>query len=518
MISLRQKYFAAQGFCASVSIGAIALLFYFCSQSFTDLVGISAKNLNALYLSGELRSLLWSERTSLNAHLRRQAAFAEFEEAAKKVSATARAVEGGASADLRPSITEFIRIHDELRAHLGHADGKDGFASRASVISVDVEGLYDREFKQLNEFSEAVLLGSEDRQVETIHRTHLVMVGALCFAIAITVLILSLLFLYLRKYVVDPIVAISAASLEVARGQFHPIAVADTGDEIGVLAKNFNHMMVEVRRAAYELSELNRTLEMKVEERTAQLADAEGKLLAAARMSALGEMAGGVAHEINTPLGTISLVADQLQELVEEDPLDRTTVRKMTETIVLTVRRIGAIIKGMRTFSRDGSQDPLESATVRRIVEEALMLYGEKLKHRDVEIRIEPFADDLAIRCRPVQISQVLLSLIVNACDAVQSRPERWIRISAEKRGDFARISVTDSGKGIPEAARSKLFQPFYTTKEIGSGTGLGLSVSRGIVVAHHGTIELDVAAENTRFVLELPLGEAAALSKPRSA
>lgn len=518
MRSLRRKYIVAQGLCASVSIGAIALLFYFCSQSFTDLVGTSAKNLNALYLSGELRSLLWAERTSLNEYLRRRASYAAFDEAARKVSETARAVEARASGDQRAPIAEFARIHDEFRANVDDPGGKDASASRGRAISAADEAIYDLEYRSLNEFSEAVLLGGEERQIDTIRRTRLMMTAALIGAIGITGLILLFSFLYLRKYLIDPIVSISSASLDAARGEFHPISVAASGDEISVLASNFNHMIKEIRRASEELGEFNRTLEAKVAERTAQLADAEGKLLTAAKMSALGEMAGGVAHEINTPLGTIALVADQLQELVEEDPIDRKTVSRMTATIAQTVRRISAIIRGLRTFSRDGSEDPFETVTVRRIVDETLMLCGEKFKHRDVAISVEPIADDLAIRCRSVQISQVLLNLISNSCDAVQSRPERWIRIAAERRDASVRISVTDSGRGIPEPVRERLFQPFFTTKEIGTGTGLGLSVSKGIMAAHHGTVSLDIASENTRFVLEIPLGEAAALPKPRSA
>jgi signal transduction histidine kinase len=148
------------------------------------------------------------------------------------------------------------------------------------------------------------------------------------------------------------------------------------------------------------------------------------------------------------------------------------------------------------------------------------MLCGEKFKHRNVEIRVDPIADDLAIRCRSVQISQVLLNLINNACDAVQSDPAPWIHIAAERRDGFVRLTVTDSGKGIPEHVRSRLFQPFFTTKEIGKGTGLGLSISKGIVGAHGGTVDLDPTSAHTRFVVELPAGVDAVdpVPKPRSA
>jgi signal transduction histidine kinase len=105
-----------------------------------------------------------------------------------------------------------------------------------------------------------------------------------------------------------------------------------------------------------------------------------------------------------------------------------------------------------------------------------------------------------------VQIAQVLLNLIRNSCDAIERGAEKWIRIAVTRLPDSIEISVSDSGRGIPENVREKIFQPFFTTKEVGRGTGLGLSVSKGIVEAHGGTITLDTKSTHTRFVVTLPL------------
>jgi C4-dicarboxylate-specific signal transduction histidine kinase len=264
-------------------------------------------------------------------------------------------------------------------------------------------------------------------------------------------------------------------------------------------------VFLRLSRLERDQRELNRSLDGK-------LLDTELKLVNAAKMSALGEMAGGIAHEINTPLGTIGMIAEHLKDLVIEEPLDKKTVTDMILVVSRTVTRIATIIRGLRTFSRDGSGDPFEPAPLKQILEDTLVLCREKLKQSGTELRLEGIKDDLILQCRAVQVSQVLLNLVGNACDAIAQLPDKWVGISARVVGEQIEISVADSGSGIPPDARAKLFQPFFTTKEIGLGTGLGLSISKGIAEAHQGSLELDVECPNTRFVLKLPIFQQAAL------
>ncbi|MEW6057664.1 MAG: response regulator [Bdellovibrionota bacterium] len=257
-----------------------------------------------------------------------------------------------------------------------------------------------------------------------------------------------------------------------------------------------------------ELMELNQSLDQQVQSRTRQLLDAEAKLVSVAKMSALGEMAGGVAHEINTPLGVISVLAEQLAELLNETPLDKGELSRMTKTIGDTVRRISAIIQSLRTFSDGVEQAQFTPVSVSKIIEDTLLLCREKMRFNEIDVVIDPIADELVVQCQPVQVSRVILNLLNNSFDAVASLPEKWIKIAAEKQADHVQVSITDSGKGIPEAIQSKLFQPFFTTKEIGKGTGLGLSISKGIIDSHGGSISVDPASKNTRFLLKLPFGK----------
>jgi C4-dicarboxylate-specific signal transduction histidine kinase len=255
-----------------------------------------------------------------------------------------------------------------------------------------------------------------------------------------------------------------------------------------------------------ELAEINRSLDERVQEQTQQLLQAEASLIQSAKMTALGEMAGGIAHEINTPLGVISLASDQLNELINEEKPNLIAVKEMTKAIDDTVQRISKIIQGLRNFSRDGSQDLLVPIPLKEIIADTLGLCSEKIKNAQIQIDVGDIADELLISCQPSQLAQVFLNLINNACDAVRPLKDRWLKISFTAKQDRVQISLIDSGPGIPLAIREKLFQPFFTTKGIGSGTGLGLSISKGIIKSHNGTLKLNSESPNTRFDIELPI------------
>jgi signal transduction histidine kinase len=273
----------------------------------------------------------------------------------------------------------------------------------------------------------------------------------------------------------------------------------ERNDEIGQLARYYNKMADTIQKYKEGLEDL-------VDQRTRQLNEAQAKLLQAGKLSALGEMAGGIAHEVNTPLATISLVTETLLEDCEsEDPISREDLAGRLKTISSTVSRIEKIIRGLRSYSRNAANDPVEQVRVSTLVEETLSLCASKIKTAGVDLRSPALAEDLRIECRSTEISQVLLNLVSNAFDVVAGTESPWIQIDAQDRGDGVEISVTDSGHGIPEALKEKIFQPFFTTKDIGKGTGLGLSISSGIVASHGGRLWLDDSSPNTRFVIHLP-------------
>jgi signal transduction histidine kinase len=264
--------------------------------------------------------------------------------------------------------------------------------------------------------------------------------------------------------------------------------------------------LADEHRAKLELT--NQALEAKTSELAAInliLAEQQKALAHSAKMSALGEMAGGIAHEINSPLGIITVHANQLDRLLKRDALTPEIIAREAMLISSTALRIGDIIKGLRAFAREGENDPFEITSVKAIIDDALILCQNKFKGHGVELRVSEISADLKIECRSVQIGQIVLNLLNNSYDAVMPLPEKWVSIEAKDEKDGVVISVTDSGRGINEELVPKLMQPFFTTKEVGKGTGLGLSISKGIAESHYGTLKIETAHPNTRFSVSLP-------------
>jgi C4-dicarboxylate-specific signal transduction histidine kinase len=243
-----------------------------------------------------------------------------------------------------------------------------------------------------------------------------------------------------------------------------------------------------------------------------ELVEQTSRNVHASRLASLGEMAGGIAHEINNPLAIIDLSLDTLQMQVEADEKDlkEKTLHAITRSLS-SVHRISAIIRGLRNFSRTGDQDPLVAATLSQVIQDALDLCSEKMKAQAVDLQVHG-PTQTSILCRPVEIGQILINLFNNAFDIVSELPigERRIRVEIATGGGMAVLRVTDSGPPLSLEKKNKIFQPFFTTKPIGMGTGLGLSISRAIAKRHRGDLTLDTAATQTTFVLEIPLAQAA--------
>ena len=223
-----------------------------------------------------------------------------------------------------------------------------------------------------------------------------------------------------------------------------------------------------------------------------------------ARLSALGELAAGVAHEVNTPLSAIALRAELLLRMADGGTLDLERLRREAGAITATVERIARSIGGLRRFGRVGGDEPVERVHVATLVGEVLELSRARMNSQAIELVVR-VPDDLEVEGRPVQIGQVLVNLLNNACDAVADAPVRRVELSADADDGDVRLAVSDSGPPIPPHVRERLMEPFFTTKPVGKGTGLGLSISRSIAEAHGGTLRLDPEAPATRFVLTLP-------------
>ena len=201
----------------------------------------------------------------------------------------------------------------------------------------------------------------------------------------------------------------------------------------------------------------------------------------------LAEMAGGIAHEVNNPLAILKGLIFRLKVERKKNQLSNEVFDQLTSKMVTVISRIAKIIHGLRKFSRDGSKDDFNEVDLSEVVDETLDLYGEKIKNSGVLISHKKPSQRLMTHCRDVQISQVILNLLANSLDAIKNLDEKWIRIEYGVSGKMVQVFVTDSGSGVDKEIADRIFNPFFTTKPVGSGTGIGLSISHGIIEDHGG-------------------------------
>lgn len=222
------------------------------------------------------------------------------------------------------------------------------------------------------------------------------------------------------------------------------------------------------------------------------------------RMASLGEMAGGIAHEINSPLNVITILSEQIGKRFSEDRMEKEQVLDSVQKINHTANRIAEIVASLRSFSRTGEGLPLREVEVKNIVHETLVLCKERFRTRNINLLVEVPVDLPIVYCRQIEISQVLLNLLNNAFDALEGVEQPTIEISCERKDRSILLIVSDNGPGLKPEVREKIFTPFFTTKEVGKGTGLGLSISKGLAEANHGKLYLDDSTAKTKFVIEL--------------
>jgi PAS domain S-box-containing protein len=235
----------------------------------------------------------------------------------------------------------------------------------------------------------------------------------------------------------------------------------------------------------------------------------QAQLVSSAKLASLGEMAAGIAHEINNPLGIISGRANVLLQMIKSNRV--ITTEKIQETMAKIIEqsfRASKIIKSMRSLSRNSENDPLMPVSINEVIEECLELCRQRFVYQSIEIKTD-VQSSLYVLGKPTEIAQILTNLLNNAHDAIEStqpQPDKkWVRLTAQEIDGTIEIAVEDSGPGIPQNIREKIMQPFFTTKDIGKGTGLGLSISLRIAQLHQGSLTLDDQQRPTRFILRIP-------------
>lgn len=377
---------------------------------------------------------------------------------------------------------------------------------------------------------------------------------------AIEMLLVAMFSFLLGTYLTGQLKGLRQAAKEIADGKLEVSVPVKGRDEIADVANAFNHMAVNLQDASRkrdhfeeQLTALNRSLEERVRQRTADLLqrnqelaaanqeikETQAKLLQSEKMASVGMLAAGVAHEINNPLGFVlsnirtleeytrtyeqllahyeELMADdgttrstkkaEIQRFIDENDIGyvREDLAELIKDSVEGAERVREIVQNLKDFSHVDQSPEFKPHDLNECIHSSLKMAQTQLKYHCKVIT--DLGDLPNTYCDPGQLNQVILNLLVNAGQAIEGKGA--IKVTSRFDGSNIEIRVTDTGKGIEQSDIEKLFDPFYTTKPVGEGTGLGLAVSYGIVKDHQGEILVQSKpGKGTCFTLVFPLLE----------
>ncbi len=321
-------------------------------------------------------------------------------------------------------------------------------------------------------------------------------IALFCFALIVVVTY------FLTRSLVRPLEDMAAVSKEIAAGDLtHRVQVADQS-ELGLLSSSFNAMLDRIHDMNTQLEQWAKMLEQKVEERTEQLVKTQAAMDRQQRLASLGQLAAGVAHEINNPLGGILTFASLVQEELPPD----SPIRDDVEEVVRQADRCRKIVQELLEFSRQ-REARTAPHSVNEIVGRTLTLLEKQASFHDIKIvrELDP-AMPVAV-VDDSQLQQVFMNIILNAADAMDERGTLTVKTGHNRGAKEVFVSFTDTGCGIPEGIREAIFDPFFSTKAPGKGTGLGLAVACRIVQAHRGRVEVaSEVGQGSTFTVVLPL------------
>jgi signal transduction histidine kinase len=346
--------------------------------------------------------------------------------------------------------------------------------SQKSTLEAELRG----HGAQMISLAQSITLREKQAMEDLMHWNELVPF----YCLAIFFLFIMYMAQKLTREILGPLGRLLRYTKRITQGEFHALIPVQTDrDEFADLIQAMNRM----------LSELNRRQEF---------------LIQSHKLRAIGTLTAGVAHELNNPINNITLTAHMLRDGYKD--LAETEKQEMIQDIVSQAERSQRIIGDLLDFARK-SEYKIEPLDLGQLVQETVRLAGNQIKIANAEIEIEISPDLPPLQGDRQQLSQVFLNILLNALDAVDPGGRIWISTALEEP-DLIAIKIADNGQGITEQVMPHIFDPFYTTKPLGKGTGLGLAVSQGIIARHGG--EIDVASqegEGTIFTITLPVSKA---------
>lgn len=312
--------------------------------------------------------------------------------------------------------------------------------------------------------------------------------------------------IFVHRMIYRPLHDLESGAREVSSGNLEQLIPVRSRDEFGELAEAFNAMTAALRNSRSELREWARTLEQKVEQRTEQLRVAQAEAARGEKLASVGLLASGIAHELNNPLTGILTFSILLREKMEDGCPDAEDM----DLVIRETRRCASIIRRLLDFAREKPPEK-KYANLNQIIEDTVRIIEPPAHLRDIAITLDLDPSLPQVWADPDQIKQVVMNLLVNAQHAIDADGSitictRQMPLSGTGMIPMVEFSVTDTGCGIPEENLRRIFDPFFTTK-VAVGTGLGLSVSHGIVEAHGGTIDVESeVGRGSTFRVRLPL------------
>ena len=326
----------------------------------------------------------------------------------------------------------------------------------------------------------------------------------------ITLLLLSVLILFTRKKIKNPLNEIIKASVAVSNGnkdtrlEIKPNQL----DDMRMVSQAFNDMLDNLQSATEELKNWSQQLEYKVQKKSEELGAAQNELIHIERIASLGKLSSSVAHEINNPLSGILIYTKLIYKQLSNPELyasKKDSILKHLKLIENETKRCGDIVKGLLDFSRKDLED-FKTKHLHDILQETYELMNHPIKIAGVSFLKDFAAKSDLINCSPNQIKQACVAILVNASEAVVENGE--IVISTKNPDpDTIMIEISDDGIGIPPDDIPHIFEPFFSTKHDTSGIGLGLAIVHGIVKSHNGKVEVkSELGKGTTISIILPL------------